>query len=72
MNDINLITFSPKGAQLASGAEDGRIKIFDLSSSNCLITFTDHKAKITGLQYALNKSNLLISSSLDGTEERII
>ena len=67
MNDINLIAFSPEGAQLASGAEDGRIKIFDLSSSNCLITFTDHTAKITGLQYALNKSNLLISSSLDGT-----
>ena len=30
MNDINLIAFSPEGAQLASGAEDGRIKIFDL------------------------------------------
>ena len=67
MNDINIIAFSPEGAQLASGADDGRIKIFDLSSSNCLITFTDHTAKITGLQYALNKSNLLISSSLDGT-----
>ena len=31
MNDINLIAFSPEGAQLASGAEDGRIKIFDLN-----------------------------------------
>ena len=67
MNDINLIAFSPEGGQLASGADDGRIKVFDISSSNCLITFTDHTAKITGLQYALNKSNLLISSSLDGT-----
>ena len=67
MNDITIISFSPEGAQLASGADDGRIKIFDISSSNCLITFTDHTAKITGLQYALNKSNLLISSSLDGT-----
>ena len=67
MNDISLIAFSPEGGQLASGAEDGRIKIFDISSSNCLITFTEHTSKITGLQYALNKSNLLISSSLDGT-----
>ena len=67
MNDINLIAFSPEGGQLASGADDGRLKVFDISSSNCLITFTDHTAKITGLQYALNKSNLLISSSLDGT-----
>ena len=67
MNDINLIAFSPEGGQLASGAEDGRIKVFDISSSNCLITFTEHTGKITGLQYALNKSNLLISSSLDGT-----
>ena len=67
MNDINIISFSPEGGQLASGAEDGRIKVFDISSSNCLITFTEHTAKITGLQYALNKSNLLISSSLDGT-----
>ena len=31
MNYINLIAFSPEGAQLANGAEDGRIKIFDLN-----------------------------------------
>ena len=67
MNDINIISFSPEGGQLASGADDGRIKIFDISSSNCLITFVDHTAKITGLQYAQNKSNVLVSSSLDGT-----
>ena len=30
MNDINLIAFSPEGAQLACGVEDGRIKKFDL------------------------------------------
>ena len=40
MNDINLIAFSPEGAQLASGAEDGRIKIFDLSSSASLSEFS--------------------------------
>ena len=67
MNDINIISFSPEGGQLASGADDGKIKIFDISSSNCLITFVDHTAKITGLQYAQNKSNVLVSSSLDGT-----
>ena len=67
MNDINIIAYSPEGGQLASGAEDGLIKIFDISSSNCLITFMDHTAKVTGLQYALNKSNVLVSSSLDGT-----
>ena len=67
MNDITVIAFSPEGGQLASGADDGRIKIFDISSSNCLITFIEHTAKVTGLQYALNKSNVLVSSSLDGT-----
>ena len=67
MNDINVIAYSPEGGQLASGADDGRIEIFDISSSNCLITFIEHTAKVTGLQYALNKSNVLVSSSLDGT-----
>ena len=67
MNGINVIAYSPEGGQLASGADDGRIKIFDISSSNCLITFIEHTAKVTGLQYALNKSNVLVSSSLDGT-----
>ena len=67
INDITIITYSPEGGQLASGSDDGKIKIFDLSSSNCLITFNEHKEKITGLQYALNKYNLLVSSSLDGT-----
>ena len=67
MNDINIIAYSPEGGQLASGADDGRIKIFDISSSNCLITFIEHTSKVTGLQYVLNKSNVLVSSSLDGT-----
>ena len=46
---ILIISFGPERSQLASGADDDRIKIFDISSSNCLITFIEHTAKFTGL-----------------------
>lgn len=65
--DITTIAYSPDSSQLASGANDGRIKIWDSSNCICIITFKEHQSKVTGIQYATNKPNVLISSSLDGT-----
>ena len=66
-NEITVISYSNDSSQISCGSNDGRIKIFDTSTSQCLSTFTEHTMKISGLQYAPNKSNVLISSSYDGT-----
>ncbi len=65
--DISSITYSPDGSLLASGSNDGKIKLWDTSNSTCIITFTEHTSKISDLKFAPNKNNVLISSSYDGT-----
>ena len=66
-NEIALISYSNDSSQISCGSNDGTIKIFDTSTSQCLSTFNEHTMKISGIQYAPNKSNVLISSSYDGT-----
>ena len=56
-----MILYSNDLFQISFGLNNGKIKIFDIS------TFNEHKMKISDLQYAPNKSNVLISSSYDGT-----
>ena len=65
--DITTIAYSPDSSQIASGAMDGRIKIWNSSNATCIITFSEHKSKVTEIKYASNKPNVLVSSSLDGT-----
>lgn len=65
--DISSISYSPDGSLLASGSNDGKIKLWDTANSTCIITFTEHTSKISDLKFAPNKNNVLISSSYDGT-----
>ena len=65
--DITTISYSPDASQIASGASDGRIKIWDVFNTSCIITFNEHTSKVTEIHYATNKPNVLVSSSLDGT-----
>eukprot|EP00834_Sanchytrium_tribonematis_P005880 NODE_389_length_8228_cov_1.280600.p1 type:complete len:809 gc:universal NODE_389_length_8228_cov_1.280600:1469-3895(+) len=50
---------------IASGDEFGTIKLFNASTGNSVITFTEHQAEITQLQFT--KKDVLISASVDGT-----
>lgn len=65
--DVSCIAYSPDSSLLASGSQDGKIKIWDTSNVTCIVTFTEHLSKITGLAFVPNKNNVLVSSSLDGT-----
>lgn len=65
--DISTIAYSPDSSQIASGAMDGRIKVWNTSNASCIITFNEHKSKITEIKYAPNKPSVLVSASLDGT-----
>ncbi len=65
--DISTIAYSPDSSQIASGAIDGRIKVWNTSNASCIITFKEHKSKVTEIKYAPNKPSVLVSASLDGT-----
>ncbi|KAG5421185.1 PWP2 [Candida metapsilosis] len=65
-DSMNTLCYSPDGSRLVTGSDDGRIKIWDVASGFCLMTFTEHSAPVTQVQFA-KKGQVLFSSSLDGT-----
>ena len=64
--DVNMVAFSPDGQLLATGADDSKVKLWNVSSGFCFVTFSNHIGPITGLKFA-SQGNAVVSSSLDGT-----
>ncbi|CUS23360.1 LAQU0S09e03004g1_1 [Lachancea quebecensis] len=62
----NAVTYSPDGSRVVTASEDGKIKIWDVVSGFCLVTFQEHTAAVSGLAFA-KKGQVLFSASLDGT-----
>jgi periodic tryptophan protein 2 len=65
--DVTAIAYSPDSSQLASGSQDGKVKVWDTTSTTCIVTFTEHVSKVTDLKFVPNKANVVVTSSLDGT-----
>lgn len=61
------MAYSPEGTYLATGGDDGKLKLW--TTKNCLnfVTFNEHTSKITALQFIPKKGNAVLSASLDGT-----
>ncbi|KAL3234593.1 Periodic tryptophan protein 2 [Nakaseomyces bracarensis] len=62
----NALTYSPDGSRVVTAAEDGKIKVWDVTSGFCLATFEEHTSAVTAVQFA-KKGQVLFSASLDGT-----
>ncbi|GFY51308.1 periodic tryptophan protein 2 homolog [Trichonephila inaurata madagascariensis] len=65
-NNMNCLAYSPDGLYIASGGEDGKVKIWDTYSGFCFVTFTEHSSSITGVQFCQN-GKAVVSASIDGT-----
>jgi periodic tryptophan protein 2 len=61
------MAYSPDGANLATGGDDGKVKVWTTKNCLCYVTFSEHKAKITAIQFIPKKGNAVLTSSLDGT-----
>lgn len=48
------------------GADDCKVKLYQLSSGFCYVTFSDHAAPVTALSF-LPSGAAVLSASLDGT-----
>jgi len=64
--EITALTYSTRGSVLASGLEDGVIKLWDTKTGRLKKTFKAHKHKITALSYNPNSSTLVSTGTEDG------
>lgn len=51
---------------LAAGYEDGAIRIWDLESHDCRVTFSGHKTAVTCLDFDSNSTRLVSGSKVKG------
>ena len=65
-NNMRAVTYSPDGQFLATGGDDGKLKIWSTQTSFCFVTFSEHTAAITGVIFT-QSGKAVLSSSLDGT-----
>ena len=65
-NNMSQIAYSPSGLYIASGGEDGKVKVWNTLNGQCFVTFSEHNAPVTGLQFKAN-AQVVCSASLDGT-----
>ena len=65
--DLSTLAYSPDGTLIATGGDDGKVKLWTTKNCLCFVTFSDHTAQITDLKFIPKKGNAVLSSSLDGT-----
>jgi periodic tryptophan protein 2 len=65
-HDMPCLSYSPDGQFIATGGDDGKVKLWNTSSGFCFVTFTEHSAGITGIAFPHGKQ-VAFTSSLDGT-----
>ncbi|VDM60532.1 unnamed protein product [Angiostrongylus costaricensis] len=63
---ILTMQYSPDGSLLATGAEDGKVKIWSGRTAFCTVTFDEHTSAVTGVCWT-QSGKAILSASLDGT-----
>ncbi|KAI0322860.1 WD repeat protein [Amylostereum chailletii] len=64
--DMNALAYSPDGQYIATGGDDGKVKLWNTHSGFCVITFSQHTSAVSAVQFA-GQGQVLFSASLDGT-----
>lgn len=65
---MNALDFSSDGHYVATGGDDGKVKLWSMTSGFCFATFSEHTAPITGVKFVGKAAGkAIISCSLDGT-----
>jgi periodic tryptophan protein 2 len=64
--DMTSLAYSPDSQYIATGGDDGKLKLWSQQSGFCFVTFTEHTAPIKAIEYS-KKKQIVFSASLDGT-----
>lgn len=64
--DMNTLSFSTDGQYIATGGDDGKVKVWNLASGFCFVTFSEHSASVSVVEFA-KQGQILFTASLDGT-----
>ncbi|XP_075530647.1 periodic tryptophan protein 2 homolog [Dermacentor variabilis] len=65
-NNMACLAYSPDGANLVTGGDDGKVKLWNTGNGFCFVTFTDHAAGVAAVAFTQN-GKAILSASLDGT-----
>ncbi|XP_064636474.1 periodic tryptophan protein 2 homolog [Lineus longissimus] len=65
-NNMSCLEYSPDGQYIATGGDDGKVKVWNTSSGFCFVTFSEHAGGITGVTFNQN-GKVVASASMDGT-----
>lgn len=65
-SEMTCMTYSPDGQYIATGGEDAKVKLWNVNSGFCFVTFSDHTSLISAIQFSSNKK-FIVSASYDGT-----
>jgi serine/threonine protein kinase len=68
--DIVDVAFSPDGKRLASASHDKTVKVWDLNTRECLVTFKGHQGKVRSVLFSPD-GELIASSSWDEPPVRL-
>lgn len=63
---MSCLSYSTDGQLLATGGEDGKLKLWNVYSGFCFVTFNEHSSAITAVTFSGNRK-FVVSASLDGT-----
>jgi len=63
---MTCMDYSPSAFYIATGAEDGKVKVWNTRNGFCFVTFKDHTAGVKAVKFTSN-GQVIISASLDGT-----
>ncbi|KAG5874047.1 hypothetical protein JTB14_034623 [Gonioctena quinquepunctata] len=65
-NNMSCVSYSTDSQMLATGGEDGKVKLWNLHSGFCFVTFNEHTNAVTSVAFSGNKK-FVVSASLDST-----
>jgi periodic tryptophan protein 2 len=64
--DLNTVAYSPDGQVIATGGDDNKVKLWNVASGFCFVTFTQHTGPVTATAFLPN-GQAVLTASMDGT-----